>query len=476
MSQHLMNYQSPRASKQVSKVSFDWNITNRKYKNFTDLGNYVIDCDRHQYFDFKKALDFANQRFDLDKTFGCSALATRTKTGDVLIGRNLDLTVSQLPCYITHIKYGKYDTLNFTYDELFQKSKTYDELLRCGEIDSEYYNALPMLASDSMNSMGLYIEYNMRGYEEPFICTGTNPDAAIRACTISLPFLVTSNCATVSEALHFMRNELNLYTLLDETMASGWNLCCMIGDATGAYGLIEIANNEIKYLPEQHGQGNYYIYPEYNCISREQSGYGRLQFGLERIDQIQTESQMASIMDAIMWKNEILNIPFAYRDSYGHIHFCADSNHKIKSLDWRSDNVKKLPVNLNGLFVDTAANTKEAMLVREYKKCYENYLAGIETKRNLIGYEKYLEYLNRCNLTWVQTDENFEILQRGLINHYTENGTFDKLKHYYAGDEKPLRDDGNIFTTSLSFSVNCTKRRLHVKFWENPRTVMHYQW
>lgn len=457
-------------------TTYGWNIRNQKYKNFTDLGNYVIDCDRHRYFNFDKALEFANRRFDIGKTFGCSALATRTRTRDVLIGRNLDLTVSQLPCYITHVKYGKYDTLNFTYDQFFPKSLTYEELLHHGEIDAEYYNALPMLASDSMNSEGLYIEYNMRDYEKQFICMGTNPSASIRACTISLPFLVTSNCATVAESLHFIRNKLNLYTLISETIASGWNLCCMIGDATGSYGLIEIANDEVKFLPEQHGQGNYYIYPEYNSTSRNQSGYGRLQYGLERIDTIQTQSQMADMMEAIMWKNEILHIPYAYRDSRGHIHFCGDSLHQKESLDWRSDNTKMIPVNKNGVYVDTDDTTQEAMFVREYKKCYENYIAGIDTKRNLIGYEKYLEYLNRCDLTWVQNNDNFEDLQRGLIKHYTENGAFEKLKKYYAGDEKPLRDDGNIFTTALSFSVNCTKRNLHVKFWENPHTVIDYQW
>lgn len=466
-------YQPPSQSR---NVNFGWNIKNRKYTNFTDLGNYVIDCDRHRYFDFQKALDYTHRRFDIGRTLACSALATKTKSGDVLIGRNLDLTVSQFPCYITHIKYGKYDTLNFTYEEMFPKSKTYEELLRNGVIDAEYYNVLPMLASDSMNSEGLYIEYNMRNYEEQFICMGTNPTAPIRACTISLPFLVASNCATVKEALHYMRTELNLYTLLDETIASGWNLCCMIGDATGAYGLIEIANDEIKFLPEQHGQGNYYIYPEYNSTSREQSGYGRLQFGLERIDTIQTEAQMTALMDAIMWKNEILNIPYAYRDSRGHIHFCGDAGHKTESLDWRSDNVKRIPVNKNGIYIDPDESTQEALLVRDYKKCYHDYLAGIDTKRNLIGYEKYLEYLNRCDLTWVQTNENFEALQRGLIKHYTENGAFIKLKRYYAGDETPLRNDTNIFNTALSFTVNCTKKKLRVKFWENPNTVIAYQW
>lgn len=471
--------QSPLSSKRPlhnSFCKFHWDIRNKKYKNFTDLGNYVIDCDCHSAFDFDSALEYVNKHLDIRSSYGCSALGTRTPNGDVLIGRNLDLTVSQFPCYITHVKYGNYETLNFTYDEFSKEKVTYEELLRSQMIQPDFFNALPMFATDSMNSEGLYIEYNMRNYEDSFICLGTNPSAPIRACTISLPFLVTSHCATIKEALCFLRNEVDWYTLIDETIASGWNLCCMIGDATGAYGLLEIANDEIKFLPEQHGQGNYYIYPEFNSISRGQSGYGRLQFGLERIDTIQNEDQMSAMMDAIMWKNEILHIPYAFQDERGHIHFCGDPNHKTASLDWRSDNVKKIPVNKNGLYIDTNDNSREAMFVREYKKCYENYLAGIDTTLNLIGYEKYLEYLKRCDLTWVQTNDNFEALQRGLIKVYTENGTFEKLNRYYAGDEQPLRDDGNIFTTALSFTVNCTKCRLRVKFWENPNVVITYQW
>ena len=271
----------------------------------------------------------------------CSALAVKSRRGDVLIGRNLDLTIFQLPCYITHLKFGKYDTINFTYDELNKDTPRYGDLLLSGKINEDFYNALPMLATDSMNSEGLYLEYNMRECESQFICTGTNPEAKIRVCSISLPFLVTSNCASVGEALQYMREKLDIYTLADKTAASGWNLCFVIGDARGSYGLIEIANDEIRYLPYQHGQGNYYIYPEFNVTSRNQSGYGRLQFGLERIDRVQSEADMAILMEKIMWRNEILDIPYACRDNMGHIRFFADAEHKIPSLDWRSDNVKK---------------------------------------------------------------------------------------------------------------------------------------
>lgn len=458
------------------RAHYRWHIRGKKYPQFTDLGRYVIDCGRHRHFDFERAREYINSHYAASSTLGgCTAFATRTRTGDVLIGRNLDLTVSQMPCFITHLHYGRYETINFTYDEISTNRLRYDELLREGWIDPDYYNALPMFASDSMNSEGLFIEYNMRGYEDAFFCSGTNPGRT-RVCTVSLPFLVASHCATVPEALRYMREQLDLYTLLDETIVSGWNLCCVIGDAKGHYGLIEIANNEIKYLPQQHGQGNYYIYPAYNAISRGQSGYGRLQYGLERIDTIQNEQQMAQLMEDVMWRNEILMIPYAYRDRRGHIHFCADPEHRIPTLDWRSDNVGHLPVNAEGKYVDVDDCTPEALLVRKFKHGYERYLAGSRSEADCECYENYMTYLNRCDLVWVQTDENFEDLQRGLIRHYTENGAFEKLRLYYSGEETPLREDANIFTTSLSFSVNCTRKRLTVKFWENPTTVMFWQW
>ena len=456
-------------------ATFDWKVTGKKYENFTDLGNYVILCDPFD-FDFDAALAYTNARYDkVMPAFGCSALGTKTNDGDVIIGRNADLTVSQYPCYITHMNYGKYETLNFTYDQSGNAPK-YQTRLEQGVIEPDFLNSLPLMASDSMNSEGLYIEYNMRDYESDLVCFGTNPGAPIRVCTLNLPFVIASNCATIDEALKFIREELDLYTLRDQGFANGWNMAYMMGDATGNYGLLEIAADEIKFLPQQHGQGNYYIYPAFNAISRGQSGYGRLQFGLERMNEIQSDEDMAEMMERIMWRNEILNIPYACRDELGNIQFWADAEHTIPSLDWRSDNVKMIPVNKFGRYVDINDNTEEAKLVRGAKECYDKYMAGIDPEINVHGADLYKEYLKRCDLVWAQSDCNFEDLQKGMIRHYTETGIFDKLNAYYSGDEQALRDDGSVWTTALSLSVNCTQKRLTVKFWEQPDTVLHFQW
>lgn len=458
-------------------ISYDWEITGKKYKNFTDLGDYVIDCAPHASFNFEKALAYANARYDKrTQPIGCTALATKTKSGDVIIGRNMDLTVSQLPCYITHLHYGKYETINFTYDELAPSSLTYREQLAKGEIDGEYYNALPMMATDSMNSEGLYVELNMRETEPQFTCYGTNPNADIRTCSMSLPFLLASNCATVEEAVQYLRQKLDIYSMQNHPFASGWNLCLIMGDAKGNYGLVEFAKDEIYYLPFQRGQANYYITPTINATSRGQCGYGRLQFGLERIDKVQNEKDMAELMKSIMWKNEILNIPYACQDTAGHVHFYADAAHTIPSLDWRSDNTGLIPVNESGRYVDITGNTDEAKLVRRLKKNFDDYLAGINAEQNKKGFEDYQKYLERSDLTWTQNDKNFKDLQKGLIQHYTDSGIMDKLERYYSGDEEPLRNDGSVWTTSLNFTVNCTQKRLTLRLWEKPNTVLHCRW
>lgn len=462
-------------------ATYKWNVTNKHYENFTDLGNYVIDVDKHTNFDFDKALAFSNARYDKWSKLpggGCSALGTQAKNGDVLIGRNLDLTVSQFPCYVTHVdpvNGFKYKTINFTYDELFVEGDKYEALLNKGKINEEYYNALPLLASDSFNEKGLYLEYNMRAYEKYMICSGTNPDSRNRICTISLPFVVASNCSTVKEALDYIRNYINVYTMLDESVASGWNLCFMIGDATGEYGLIEIARNEVTYLPYQHGQGNYYVTPKWNVLSEGQSGYGRLEFGIERIDQVQSEKDMSELMETIMWKNEILNVEYAKKDEHGHVQFL--DKHGKPSLDWRSDNVRLIPVDKKGKYVDIYAEnpTEEAALVKSYKESADRIKANQPLEGDKEKAALYSEYLNRSDLYWASDDANFEELQKGLIDYYEHSGIKKMLEDYYKGNEKPLRDNSNIWTTALSISANCTQKRLTVKFWEKPDTVLTWQ-
>ena len=125
-------------------ATYKWNVVNKHYENFTDLGDYVIDVDEHTNFDFQRALKYSNDRYDAWSKLpggGCSALGTKAKNGDVLIGRNLDLTISQFPCYVTHVKPVngfKYNTINFTYDELFTNGDQYKDAPAYRKVISPY--------------------------------------------------------------------------------------------------------------------------------------------------------------------------------------------------------------------------------------------------------------------------------------------------------------------------------------------------
>lgn len=76
---------------------------------------------------------------------------------------------------------------------------------------------------------------------------------------------------------------------------------------------------------------------------------------------------------------------------------------------------------------------------------------------------------------WASDDANFEELQKGLIDYYKHTGIKAKLEEYYKGNETPLRDDSNIWTTALSISANCTQKRITAKFWEKANTVLVWQ-
>lgn len=468
-------------------ATYKWEIENARYENFTDLGNYVIDVDTHTNFDFKRALAYSNARLDKWSELpsgGCTALGKRINSGDVVIGRNLDLPVSHYPCYITHVNPVdgfKYKNINFTYDRLLPEGDKYDDLKRKSGISEEYYNALPLLASDSFNEKGLYIQYNMRDYEEYMICSGTNPNLDNRICTVCVPFIVTASCATVKEAVNLIKNDLNVYTMLDKSVASGWNLCFMIGDATGEYGLIEIAHNEVMYLPFQQGQSNYYITPKWNVLSKNQTGYGRLQYGLERIDQVQYEEDMTKLIEKIMWRNEILDIEYATQDfdkdgNPGQVHFIdKDGN---PSLDWRSDNIRLIPVDDNGNVIDIYSDNPTHELagyVSKLKEAYNRVEAGSKDPDDLKDAEEYQYYLDNENVYWASDDRNFQKLQKGLMDYYKKTGIKEKLLQYIAGNEKPLRDHSEIWTTTLSITCNCTQKRLTARFWEHKNTIMIWQ-
>lgn len=444
----------------------NWKPVGKKYANFTDLGNYVIDVNEYNEVHQDLAIDYINNKYDGWQT-SCTACATRNEKGEVIIGRNMDVNISQCPCYISHTTSTKYKTVGFTYSSLGKYK--YEELLALGEIDEEYYNAIPFLASDVMNSEGLFIEANMREPEDYFDNSGTNPGKP-RACTYMIPALVAQNCATVAEALELIQNDYDFYTMHNNSPVNGWNYAFVIGDATGEYGLIEIAHNQVSYLSHCHGQGNYYQTPKWNAVQTKATGYGRFAVLDENLYTISTEQDALELMKKAMWKNELLYTEYAYRDEKGLIHFVDDQGNEI--LDWRSDFTNDITVDENGKYVEKTG-------FEEGYNAYKNALAtgdkeSVEKYKS--DFNKHSEYLSRSTSAWVNNDDNFEMVQKAVINSHKNSEIIDKLIEYYNGNEQPLRDDGSIWTTSFSFGVNCAKKHVILKLWEREDVIYEYQW
>ena len=194
-------------------------------KGFTDLGDYLIWLDDFKTADLAAAVDYAQ----VMAGGLCTACAKRNSAGEVLIGRNNDMGVSRCPAYIYTTSCGKYKTLSLRY--IAPDMYTYEQFKAEGYQDKKFINMIGMMASDAMNSEGLYVEMNGREKGDTFYNTGTNPGKP-RARVDMLPNLIAQNCATVKEAVEYVKNELDIYSTPVKDPDNLTEFAYLIGDAT----------------------------------------------------------------------------------------------------------------------------------------------------------------------------------------------------------------------------------------------------
>ncbi|MCR5402889.1 MAG: hypothetical protein K6E91_03610, partial [Butyrivibrio sp.] len=113
-----------------------------------------------------------------------------------------------------------------------------------------------------------------------------------------------------------------------------------------------------------------------------------------------------------------------------------------------------------------------------------------EKKKELKPYrDAYYHLLTNENRSWAHDDDNFEAIKAvayaRLHTRRDMEGKFDpscmskyeKLLAFYGygveKDENPLRDDGQIWTTSVNVGVNCAQKEIKVRFWENDEVIFH---
>ncbi len=532
-----------------------WEGETIQHKNFKDLGNYVIELpDYTDPASLERGLEIANQMADnggMPKV-GCTAMAKRNSKGEVIIGRNMDLDISQKPGYVYQTTYGKYKNFCVTYVPGVYLD--YPDLQKEEEMDGHMLDMVPMFASDCMNEKGLYIEMNLREENIKTVCYGMHstrgeltradgkPWSELRAPTTVVPQLVSQNCATVKEAVDFIKNSYDWYTLTPGPGLSigvgQSNMAFMIGDATGEYGLIEIAQDEIFYIPYQYGHANFYINPVWAAIDLCGAGMGRLEMVSDVIGGPETLEEAMKAMEPIMWRNETLWLGESHRVEDGsrlhpYYQIAFQDNQGNMTLDWRSEYVGQWPVLDDGRMVIEPETYEEAKLstgydakIKEYiddalktgrlvmdngsfkftvngqklslaqlKAKWEAYNActdKVQREQLYPFFKEYRRLLQNQNNYWTHDEFNFEAmkamayarihLRRNAQGEFDVNSMskYEKLLAFYGNgvekDEKPLRDAADIWTTSLNVGVNCAQKEIKIRFWENDEVIYHFKW
>ena len=530
-----------------------WESEVVEHKNFKDLGNYVIELPD---FDDPKVLEIGriagNAVADHGESpyFGCTSMIKRNKKGEIIAGRNMDLDISQSPAYVFKTTMGKYNNFCVSYSPGFYKS--YAEIQQMEEIDPTMAAMMMMSACDCINEKGLYIEVNLREYTKELCCYGMHssrgektrddgtPWSELRCCITAVCQLVSQNCATVQEAVKFINNSYDWYTIApaagQSLAVNNNNLCWLIGDATGEYGLIEFAQDQINYIPYQFGQANYYITPKWNALETDGPGHGRLDMVSKVIVPVETLEEAMEAMKPIMWRNETLWIGESHRITdgsrlhrYNQIAFEDDKG--VPQMDWRSEYVFQWPVMddgrmlINAGLYDQAKKADYDPMIKQYfdeavkagklviddgsykfdvngKKYSIDELLAIKAEYEACPdldkraelrpcYDECWRLLRNLTTRWAMNDDHFEAMKAAayasLHIRYNADGEFDptamskyeKLCAFYGKgcekDETPLRDDASIWTTSLNVGVNCNKKEIKIRFWEDDNVIFHAQ-
>ena len=414
---------------------------------YKDLGNYLIELNVEEadfeaaraYLDKKLGIDVSDAFDDMPTKIdpsvangsgACTTCGKLNKDGEVIIGRNLDNEISVCPAFIIHTSFGKYPTLSVRFNNY--DTYTYEEFKETGYLDEDYMNYIPFCVTDAMNSEGLYVEANVREPDMYFLNTGTNPGKE-RVMVNMLVQMIAMNCATVEEAVSYLKNDVNVVSTPYIDMRTPTQYAYCIGDATGNFGVIEIARNEVRFVPYAPAQGNYYLSPTWTAMDVNGSGFGRAERVMDGLENVNTLDEMLEQMKKPMWNQHILYLENTYQDENGVTRFVDDEGNP--AIDWRSDLANILPVDP-------------------------------ETGHVAAGADAAGDLSANSGVRWMMKEENFEEMKAGIAAFMEMLGWKEKLVEYYNGNELPLREERGIFTTGVSYAVNCAQKTMLIKFWE----------
>ena len=336
----------------------------------------VIDAGTYESLDYEEVNRQLSEKFDF-WVGGCTAAATTVEDGDTIVGRNLDLYISDKPAFVCRTKVpGYYETIGVGYTNM--SGENFDTVAEKGVLEKNYV-ALPFLCNDVLNEKGLYCEINMRNGEfypdgtNKFSCSGTNPDAEIRTSATIVPRLVCENCATVKEAVEYLQT-IDFYT--PKKPGFEWNFTYLLADATGDYGLVEIAENEISFLDKQQVQTNFYITEKFAEKEEYMCGLGRYELVMNGIDDVQSEEDMFNLINQV---------------TYYQANFPDECQY-----DWRTENVGVKPYWTTDYVLDEA-NREEILEVAQETADKLKSMTREEIEAENHYWESALTTITNCN-------------------------------------------------------------------------------
>lgn len=446
------------------KQILNWNPEVVDHGSYKDLGHYVIDMGEIDQQAFADGAVRANKKLDTLGTKSCTGIVKKNSKGQVIMGRNQDEEVSNYPVMVFHLTGGKYQAVSFYYSHKFDYS--YKQFQEGIELEDSFRGMIASVSTDAFNESGLYIQTNMRtnvGVET----SGTNPGAE-RVPMIGVVSRVALNASTVQEALDYIKT-IDIYTT-GNVNVTNWDYAFMIGDATGEYGIIEFANNEVYYTPYANGHGNAFVSPLLTQYDRYNSGYGRLATAQQAMIGAETDRDMMEAVHKADWFHEVLDYKYAYRDENGKIHFVdKDGN---PSIDFRSEFVGRKPV-------DDFGNSIEGKFdIFDYMLPGVDVMLSSDDIKELDEFNKAVNdhFSKNSDKFWILNDDNFEEVQQMFDKFFKETKAPELLEKFMKGDTQPLRDAGNVFTTGMNFGVNCAEKHLIARFQEDEECIYEFQW
>lgn len=431
---------------------------------YKDLGHYVIDMGEVDQEAFAAGAVRANEKLDTLRTKSCTGIVKKNSKGQVIMARNQDEEVSNYPVMVFHLTGGKYQAVSFYYSHKFDYS--YKEFQEGLELEDSFRGMVASCSTDAFNEKGLYIQTNMRtniGLQT----TGTNPGAE-RVPMIGIISRAAQNASTVAEALDYVRT-LDVYTT-GNAVVTNWDYAFMIGDATGEYGIIEFANNEMYYTPYANGHGNAFVSPLLTQHDRYNAGYGRLHVAQQAMIGAETARDMMEAVHKADWYHEVQDYVYSYRDEKGKTHFVdKDGN---PSIDWRSEFVGRAPVDDYGDIVKEKFNFLDLLTPGHMVQLSKKDREDIEALNEAVN----KHYSDNSDKFWVLDDKNFEEVKKIADGVFKATNARECLEKFFKGDKQPLRDSGGVFTTGMNFGVNCAEKYLIARFLEDEECIFEYQW